>query len=401
MNACLPWLLCLVAVAGLGACASAPQTPPLPLPPDLLHDELFVQPGEPIRAEDVFALSEPMHRFLAHDLARSRQDGLPVGALFDDLYRSDKLKLVYDATRTRNAAEAFGDRAGNCLSLVIMTAAFAKELGMRVSYQSVDVEEVWSRSGDLLVGSGHVNVTLGPRLGHGGQGANSTSLTIDFLPSEEANRLRTREIQEHTVVAMYMNNRAAEALVRARLDDAYGWIRAALRQDPEFPTAYNTLGVIYRRHGDRALAADAFRVALARAPGNTGTMENLADAMEALGLGAEARALRAEIERIEPNRPFHFFELGMAAMERQDYVAARAQFAREVARADYNDEFHFWLAVADFRLGRLAEARAELGLAQARSTTRDRHDLYGAKLAWLRAHDADAAHPGRVIPAPP
>ena len=50
---------------------------------------------------------------------------------------------------TRNAAEAFDARSGNCLSLVIMTAAFAKELGLPVRYQNVFVDEAWSRSGDL------------------------------------------------------------------------------------------------------------------------------------------------------------------------------------------------------------------------------------------------------------
>ena len=63
-------------------------------------------------------------------------------ALFDALYQPDQLKLEYDAAMTRNAAQAFAVRSGNCLSLVIMTAAFAKEMGLDVRYQNVFGEDV-------------------------------------------------------------------------------------------------------------------------------------------------------------------------------------------------------------------------------------------------------------------
>ena len=73
-------------------------------------------------------------------------------------------------------------------------------------------------------------------------------------------------------------------------------------------------------------------------------------------------------------------------MQRGDYVAARDLFAKEVARADYYHEFHFWLGLAHYRLGEMELARKELNLAMQNSTTRGDHDLYAAKLAWLRNH---------------
>ena len=48
--------------------------------------------------------------------------------LIDALYRGD-LRLEYDAATTRTAAEAFDARSGNCLALVLMTSAFAKNGG--------------------------------------------------------------------------------------------------------------------------------------------------------------------------------------------------------------------------------------------------------------------------------
>jgi len=41
--------------------------------------------------------------------------------------------LEYESRVTRNASETYAARMGNCLSLVIMTAAFARKVGMRIS----------------------------------------------------------------------------------------------------------------------------------------------------------------------------------------------------------------------------------------------------------------------------
>jgi Flp pilus assembly protein TadD len=375
-------LLCLL----LAACAEAPVAQ---RPDALFNDQLFGTPSEPISADDVFALTDEMRRYLDTDMARQFRAKGRQQALVDALYQRGELKLEYDAAMTRNAAQAFDARSGNCLSLVIMTAAFAKELGLRVEYQSAFREETWSRAGNLYLRSGHVNLTLSRRATdlQGGD-ASRPPLTIDFLPAEAIGGLRTRSIDEATVVSMYMNNRAAEALVQGHLDDAYAWARAAVAHRPGFYSAYNTLGVIYLRHGDLAQAEQVFSHILEREPANTRVLYNLAAALGQLGRAGEAAEVRRKLAQIEPHPPFYYFNLGIAAMEHDDFRAARDLFAKEVARADYYHEFHFWLALASFRLGEIEPAREHLALAMQNSTTRRDHDLYAAKLAWLRSRGA-------------
>jgi Flp pilus assembly protein TadD len=75
----------------------------------------------------------------------------------------------------------------------------------------------------------------------------------------------------------------------------------------------------------------------------------------------------------------------MAAMQRGDFGGARIQFERELKRAPYNHEFHFWLALAKWQLGDAGGARDQLRLAIDTSTTRERSDAYSAKLEHLRA----------------
>jgi Flp pilus assembly protein TadD len=374
-------LLC----AALGACATVPA--PVPAPPyALFHDELFAAPAQRIDADDVFALSEAMKRYVHVDIARQVRAEGPSRGLLDALYQREQLKLDYDAGVTRNAAQAFDARKGNCLSLVIMTAALAKELGLQVSYQSVAVEETWSRSEDLAFLSTHVNLTLDKRAIDSAPGYDGTrSLTVDFLPAQDVARGRTRSISEDTIVAMYMNNRSAEALARRQIDESYWWVRAAIVRSPDFATSYNTLGVVYLRRGDLPAAEEVFRYLLARAPRNKQVLSNLATVLEKEGRAPEANVLRSRLARLEPYAPYHFFWLGTAAMQRGDFATAKSMFAKEVDRADYCSEFHFWLGLANYRLGDLDEARKQLAIAMEDSTTSSDFELYAAKLERLRS----------------
>jgi Flp pilus assembly protein TadD len=368
----------------LAGCAT---TPVAPRPEGLFNDHWFPAPSERISADDVFAFSSEMQRFLNAEIAdQVRTKGGKQG-LFDALYSKGLLKLDYDSALTRNAAQAFDARSGNCLSLVIMTAAFAKKMGLSVQYQSAVADETWSRSGGIYFFIGHVNLTLGKHQSYFGFGRDASDLmTIDFLPPQQLRGLHTRVIGEETIVAMYMNNRAAEAFTRGQLNDAYWWAREAIGQDPRFLSAYNTLGVVYWRHGDLAAAERVLASVLEREPANTRAMSNLASVLNDQGRVAEARILNRKLEQMDPNPPFSFFNAGLKAMRDGDYRSARDLFTKEVDRAEYYHEFHFWLALAYVGLGEIEKARKHMAIAIDNSPTRTEHDLYAAKLDRIRTY---------------
>ena len=376
--------LCLLALTALlAACASAP--PPPQQPEQLFDDAQFQPPSVRINGTDVFALSPEMRRYLDIDIARlvrsrGRQQGL-----FDALYDRAQLQLEYDAVETRNAAEAFSARTGNCLSLVIMTAAFAKEMGLTVRYQNVYGEETWGRNGDFYLSIGHVNLSLGRRQVQAEFGRNEMDqMVIDFLPPADIRGLKTWVIDESTVIAMYMNNRAVESLTDGHVDDAYWWAREAIVQEPRFMSAYNTLGVVYQRHGNLAQAQRTLEFVLEREPANTRAMSNLALVLQNEGRLAAAAELNAKLDRMEPNPPFGYFKRGQTAMQQGNYKLAKEMFEKEVDRAAYYHEFHFWLALAEVGLGEMDGARKHMAIAIENSTTRKDHDLYTAKLDRIR-----------------
>lgn len=361
----------------LGACATSPA----PTGPVLFRDALFAPPTVRIHPTDALAVSDAMRAYLKTDIARALRDKGAQQGLLDAIYAPGQLKLDYDTTVTRNAAETFAAKSGNCLSLVLMTAALANELDLAVHFQGVFTGENWVRVGGMYFSAGHVNLTIGRR--QAGVHVIATTderATIDFIAPDPAKRQHTWDLSETTIIAMYLNNRAAESLANGDVTNAYWWARAAIKHDATFITALNTLGVVYRRSGHAAEAREVLTHALKQEPDNLSALSNLALVLTDLGQHGEAAALNARLAKLEPFPPFHFFNLGLDAMRALDFVAAKNHFTREVNRAAYNDEFHFWLAAAYKGLDDLANARKHLRMAQEHSTTANTRALYAAKM---------------------
>lgn len=243
----------LLPLALLAGCAtSAIDEPQATVPQHLLADERFAPPSETIDTSKLFEISPAMQTYIRSDRFQRRvRDKGPIIGLMEALYEEGDLRLDYDGTRTMPAAQTFDTKVGNCMSLVIMTAAFAQELGVKVVFQEVRVDETWSREGTLYFANSHVNILLGKQAVESVDGYYAKQeIVVDFLPSKEASMHRSYPISERRIKAMYANNRAAEALIANRLDDAYWWSRESLTLHSGLPMAYNTLGVIYQRHGD-------------------------------------------------------------------------------------------------------------------------------------------------------
>jgi Tfp pilus assembly protein PilF len=372
--------LSLPLLLSLAGCSAPRLSAP---PPDLFHDAAFAPPRALLDTDAIFALTPAMKAY-ARRVAQHKGGEEARHALFDALYRRDGLQLDYDAGRTRTAAEAFDARQGNCLSLVIMTAALAAEINVPVVLQNVPGNDAWSRSGDLYLNSGHVNLLLG-------QGNASWSggidhyLLVDFLPPVTGRHSPAQPINRRTVAAMFMNNRAAEALADGDIDQAYWWARSAIATSPTLPHAYNTLAIVYQRHGDLAPAENALRHVLRAEPDNPLMLANLVRLLDQQGRAGEAAPLKVRLAALQPYQPFHFYELGMAALSAGDYAGARRLFERELQRDPDYHEFHRAAALAALALGDMEAGEKHLGRALAASNSRGERDLYTAKLDRLRA----------------
>lgn len=376
----------VLGLLGASGCATSPAPAPM-VDSTLLRDADFQPRTEPPR--DIFALTPAMQDFLRREVKRSVMFYGKVEGLINALYADNKLILEYESTKTRDAAEAFDARSGNCLSLVVMTAAFAREMGLDIQYREVLHEQLWMQDRDFVVYAGHVNLTLGRRdisvkviNGH------NSELIVDFLPRQQLLGQRARVVSEARIEAMYHNNRAAELIVAHDWRGAYWHARDAITTDPTYAAPYNALGVIYQRRGLFALAEAAFRETLRLEADNTRALANLADLLEQAGRHAEAQVVSAELKRVQPEPPFHHFRLAKAALARGEYSQARDGFHEALRRNGQYAEIHLGLAAAYLGLGDTKRAKTELEQALDKSGTVRDQQRYSAKREWLQRQSA-------------
>ncbi len=364
----------------LTGCAQLPmlRDPGAALADHLFDTRAFAVPD----ATQVFAMSDEMRLWADEQLTPRTRHSDPRRMLIEALYGERALR--YDASHTRNAAEAFQARAGNCLSLVIMTASFARHLNLPLTFQRVLADEMYTREGALTMVNGHVNLVLSRNSSYGSLDL-MPSLTVDFVPPAERRGNATQAITERTIVAMFQNNRAAEALVAGELDEAYAWARAAVLQDPAFHPSLNTLAVIYRRAGHQALAENTLRGLLREHPRYVAALVNLVELLRHQGRTDEAAPLALQLAALQPTPPFHHHALGMAALEQGRWDDARREFLQELRLQPFQHEVHHALAQALWRLGDTTGAIRHLGLASDYSTTMAHRGRYAAKLQHLRS----------------
>jgi len=370
---------------GLTGCASAP-TSPLVVEPPPLADALFGAPEEAVDVAQLFTLSQAMQDYLREHLGPPGRAADATSRLVAALNQGGGLQLRYDDSFTRTPAQAFAQRRGNCLSLAMMTAAFAQALGLAVDYQLVQAPDLLARDDDLVLRSSHVNVVFSRGLPHGRwQQPDRLAATVDFVPAEQLQGLAVQHLDQATVVALFLNNRAAESLRAGRLNQAYAWARAAVLQRPGLAPALNTLGVVFQRAAQPALADQALAQALRHQPLLVAALANRVPVLRALGRDDEAQASAELLARLEPEPPFQLLDQGRAALQRGEAELALRLFQRAARQLPDLPEAQFWLARAHHQLGQLAAAQQAMAQAVELSQRDAERSRYSAKLAWLRA----------------
>ncbi|MBV8468523.1 MAG: tetratricopeptide repeat protein, partial [Burkholderiaceae bacterium] len=209
-------------------------------------------------------------------------------------------------------------------------------------------------------------------------------MVVDFLPSESAARLKTYTIEEKTVVAAYLNNRAVESLVQGHMDEAYAWARAALIQDPGFGNTYVTLGVVYRLSQHPQAAEQVLERWAARDPDNLVVMSNQILVLKDLHRLDEARLLQQRLARLDPHPAGSYYSQGLTEFKAGHFEEARHWYEKEIARDPDHAEFEFALAVCLVQLNERAQALVHLHRALSLSVDASERQRYATKLARLQ-----------------
>jgi len=270
-------------------------------------------------------------------------------ALFDP----DRFTFDYDAKLTYTAAEALAARRGNCVAFTNLFIAMARARGIRVKAGYMAPRVAGEKRGDLVYVNTHVVAVYQ---------LHDRFVVFDFYRTRVDEVPRIRLLDDFELAALYVNNRAVDALSRGELIAAEAQLEAVVRLAPRFVGAQGNLGVLKRRRGDVSGALDAYRAALVLEPHNPTILANLAALY--LGMG-RTREAESALRLADLSTATTYTILARGDLEAADGNPDEAlSFYRRAARLDATiPDPYLAIARLEKGRGRLAEAQRAAGRA--------------------------------------
>lgn len=378
-------LFSLFLLMGLSACQTTVvhKIDPAPLFADKLFPTFETQIIE--TETQVFELDEEMRQFVQKQMSLRHSERSPVEALIAGIFGRAELNLLYINNANTSARETFHNQAANCLSLSIMTFALAKHANFNARFYEVQVPELWTvRNGRSFL-NGHVNL----RLSHSVRNEDLivfnrvSSLEVDFDRRVGRLKLKSEPITQQRVLAMFYNNKGADALALNNQDRAYAYFRQALLLEPEFDSAWVNLGVLYRHVSELELAEKAYEVAVLLSPDNSSARENMAYLYSLTGREEQANGILRSLEKKRRRNPYYQYLLGEQQYEKRNWMQAVKHFRKAIQMRGDKHEFYFALARAYYQSGDISHSQLFLQKAKELADNESVARKYQSKLDTL------------------
>lgn len=131
-----------------------------------------------------------------------------------------------------------------------------------------------------------------------------------------------------------------EADIRGNFDAAIAEYKKVVQLRPDFPQAYNNLGVALKRKGELAQAAENFNEALERQPDFGAALSNRGWVFAEQNKWSDARRDFEQALKINPQDDGALYGLSQSLREARDYGAAQEVLGQLISRSP---NFVYWL----------------------------------------------------------
>jgi len=351
-----------------------------------LDDTFSISPTFHLETEqEIFELDDEMMALVKNKLINGHTARYKARVLLDHIFNEENISLKYDGNANVTASQAYHSNSANCMSLTIMAYALAHEAGINATFQQVNVPEYWVRNGEHNLLTGHVNLLI--REGEAIERNvvwGETSTEIDFDPYVAKEHFSKKSIKKNTVLAMFYNNKGAEALVNDDYGVAYQYFKAAIQQDNLFSSAWGNLGVLYKFTDNYQAAEKVYRHALMIQNDNLTALTNLSLLLKTQRLAIEAQRIDDYVHQIRKRNPYYFALLADEAFYNKEYKQAEDNYKKAIQIDDQRHEFYFGLAKVYYKQNRLISAQRSMKKAIRLNSVRSTNKQYIAKLNFLR-----------------
>ena len=354
---------------------------------NLYLDDKFmpISPAVIETEQEIFQLDDDMRVMVQAKLVNNLSAQEKARILLEHLFNEENIALRYEGNANVTAIGAYHSKTANCMSLTIMAYALAEEAGMNVSFQEVDVPEYWVRNGQYSMLTGHVNLLVREADDFNRRVVWGEKRTqIDFDPFVARKRFPSHVIKKNTLIAMFYNNKGADALVNKNYPLAYQYLKKATLTDNSFAASWGNLGILYKLSGHYDKAEKAYIHAINLKQDSLSSLGNLALLLKKQGRLNEALPIEDYIHKIRVNNPYYHALLANEAFYRQSYQLAIQHYKKAIQLNDEQHEFYFGLAKVYYKQNKLRLSKKAMKKAIVLTRARNTKKQYIAKLNFLK-----------------
>lgn len=353
----------------------------IPSPISLANHTLFKLQPVPTE-EEIFFLPESeqkkflskYNKYISKGIRADRAISLYLESAIDD--------FTYDG-ETYIAEDAYKKQHGNCVSLAILTQAYANIVGVETSFREISTYPIFKKEQDILLVSSHFNTKLiAPKES---QDTNWIDIIragtiVDYFPQQ--NTFYIGNAKYPSLVSKFYANLATDALIKSDFDLSYSLVSEALKFTPNNPELINLLAILHRRAGDSSTAKRIFEFAVKHDLTSSNLIASYRFLATLLGDFELVNQLDNEMEKAAKT-PFDYLQIAINSTNRKQYYKAKEILKTIINHYPYLPEPHFQLAKIHYLQNNYDLAKAALEEAIKMADSQEKAGMYEAKLKSL------------------
>lgn len=299
---------------------------------------------------DILYIDDDMRRFLEEHVPYSGSREHRLRLLLSAMLDQGLMNVEYDTDKTLTASETFKQKTGNCLSYTNLFVALAREVGLNVHYQQVEVPPLWTRNGDYVMLNRHINVVVNNDREH--------DYLVDFNLADYSGNYDVAVVDDDSAFAQYYSNVGVYYLKQGDQFSAFRYLKKALIIDSHQSAIWVNLGALYSRNDLFRYAEAAYLYALQENRRDHTANNNLAKLYEYRGEKEKADYYFNRAKYYREANPYYYLSLAKKYFSENQYQESIKNLKIALKKKEDEHLFYFWLGLNYYKLGEIDQAKA-------------------------------------------
>lgn len=283
------------------------------------------------RLENMFLIDENMRQTVKSKFtARNRHTRARELARW--LISSEGHDMEYDIEANLPPVAAYYEKRGNCLSFTILLIALAKEVGVELKFNDVDLPSMWDMDEQQsYVFYRHINATFKTA---------SHSQVFDLAMEEYDPAYPQRVISDREAGALLHSNLGIKELRNGDMSQAFHHLKLAASIAPNNADIWVNLGAAFKRNGEYSKAERSFKIALGLNDKKSLAASNLERLYRLQNRMSLAETYMKKANRARLKNPYVQYQKAKIAYDKGELRNASKAIKRAIRLHDLDPKFY-------------------------------------------------------------